>query len=128
MIDTLPNWVLEISKFAGAAGLIFVIWYLTAKWSQVQFKNFSQLMREERKEQLEAAKEERKIMREELRMERERQFQLIREEREHDYQAQTRIAEAMTMLSAQWSELKTEVKAQGRDLGEIKQFIFRDRK
>jgi hypothetical protein len=127
MIETIPTWVLELSKFAGAAGIIFVIWYLTAKWSQTQFNQFSELMREERKEQLRAAEDERKAMRDEARIERDRQFQLIREERERDYAAQGKISEVLTMISAHMGAVHAEMRAQGKDINEIKQFIFRER-
>lgn len=127
MIETVPTWVLELSKLAGYGGLIFVIWYLTAKWSQTQFKNFSELMRDERKEQLAASEQERKAMREESRVERDRQFQLIREERERDYASQGKIGEAMAMMAAQMGEIRGELKGQGRDIGEIKQFVFREK-
>lgn len=128
MIESVPTWVLELSKFAGYGGVIFIIWYLTFKWSQQQFKNFSELMREERMEQLRASEAERRAMREELGKERDRQFALIREERENDFKAQSKIAEAMSMMTAQLAEMRSEMKSQGRDLGEIKHFIFRDRK
>lgn len=126
MVDLLPSWVLQAAGIVGGAGgLLFVVWWLTQRWTQRQFELFAKMIRDERKEQLEAAQAERQALRAEMREERDRQFQLIREERKNDYEAQAKIGEAMTMIAAQMGELKTELSSQGRDLAEIKAFIFR---
>lgn len=126
MIEIIPSWVLQAAGIVGGAGgLLFVVWWLTQRWTQRQFELFSTMIRDERKEQLAAAQVERQALRAEMREERDRQFQLIREERQNDYEAQAKIGEAMTMIAAQLAELKTELRGQGRDIADIKAFIFR---
>ncbi len=120
MVEVLPSWIMEASKLAGVGGIIFLMWYLTQKWSEKQFDRFSVIIREERSEQYQMIQQERSAQREDMRVERDRTFELIREERKNDYATQQRISEAMSLQAQLMAEIRGEMKSQGKDIAEIK--------
>lgn len=125
MLESFPIWLQGIIGGTGVTGLFFLAWFLTQKFVGTMFQRFTSLQREEREAQIAAMKEERVAMRDELRLERDRQFALIREERERDYNAQDKIADALQVMSAQLASMNSEIKSHGKDITEIKHFIYR---
>lgn len=124
-MEAFPVWAIELIKYLGMAGVVFVMWYMQQKMWTSTLERMMVMLRDERTAQLAALDKEREQQRLEMREERNRAFKAQEEEAAREYETVTRIFDSLAQQASISAQMDSKLRSIEKSVDAVQRIVER---